>query len=124
LHETSGAVRHGAESFNYYFPQDLDDEFLVISNDINGNGQPWKYVGVEELQDFLLQKAENGYSFPLNPRWILVDPGWKELYDKLLQSENSHVKAAMDVWYPPESGLREQIDRIYELRKQLFEVEI
>ena len=25
-----GAVRHGAECFNYYFPQELDDEFLVV----------------------------------------------------------------------------------------------
>ena len=25
-----GAVRHGAECFNYYFPQEMDDEFLVI----------------------------------------------------------------------------------------------
>ena len=25
-----GAVRHGAECFNFYFPQDLDDEFLVV----------------------------------------------------------------------------------------------
>eukprot|EP00930_Biecheleria_cincta_P039633 TRINITY_DN27228_c0_g1_i1.p1 TRINITY_DN27228_c0_g1~~TRINITY_DN27228_c0_g1_i1.p1 ORF type:complete len:448 (-),score=71.62 TRINITY_DN27228_c0_g1_i1:555-1898(-) len=25
-----GAVRHGAECFNWYFPQELDDEFLVI----------------------------------------------------------------------------------------------
>jgi hypothetical protein len=122
---TSGAVRHGAESFNYYFPQELDDEFLVISNDINGKGNlPWKYVGVDELQDFLLRQAENGYSFPLNPKWVLVDAGWKELYDRLLKSENLHVKAAMDVWYQPESGLREQIERIYELRKQLYEVDV
>ena len=26
--EDSGAVRHGAECFNFYFPQELDDEFL------------------------------------------------------------------------------------------------
>ena len=25
-----GAVRHGAECFNYLFPQELDPEFLVI----------------------------------------------------------------------------------------------
>jgi hypothetical protein len=27
-----GVVRHGAECFNYYFPQEIDDEFLVISD--------------------------------------------------------------------------------------------
>jgi hypothetical protein len=36
----TGAVRHGAECFNYYFPQDLDDEYLVIANDLPGN-KPW-----------------------------------------------------------------------------------
>ena len=36
----SGAVRHGSECFNYYFPQDLDEEFLVIANDLPGN-KPW-----------------------------------------------------------------------------------
>ena len=25
-----GAVRHGAECFNFYFPQELDAEFLVV----------------------------------------------------------------------------------------------
>ena len=27
---SSGAVRHGAECFNFYFPQELDDEYLVV----------------------------------------------------------------------------------------------
>jgi len=36
----SGAVRHGAECFNYYFPQDLDDEFLVVADGLPNN-QPW-----------------------------------------------------------------------------------
>ena len=26
----AGAVRHGAECFNFYFPQELDREYLVI----------------------------------------------------------------------------------------------
>ena len=28
--QLNGAVRHAAESFNYYWPQDLDDEYLVV----------------------------------------------------------------------------------------------
>ena len=32
----SGAVRHGSESFNYYIPHELDDKFLVISDDLPG----------------------------------------------------------------------------------------
>lgn len=82
---TSGAVRHGAECFNYYFPQDLDDEFLLVCENIGGgntnnknianggddaNGGknvPWKYVGVDELQRVLAAKIEEGFAFPLNP---------------------------------------------------------
>merc|ERR1719409_1414017 len=26
----SGAVRHGAECFNFYFPQELDQQFLIV----------------------------------------------------------------------------------------------
>lgn len=36
----TGAVRHGAECFNYYFPQDLDDEYLVIADGLPNN-MPW-----------------------------------------------------------------------------------
>lgn len=46
----TGAVRHGAECFNFYFPQDLDDEYLVIANDLPGN-KPWVYVQTQKPQD-------------------------------------------------------------------------
>ena len=32
-----GSVRHGAECFNFYFPQELDDKFLVICNSLLSN---------------------------------------------------------------------------------------
>ena len=32
----SQAVRHGAESFNFYFPQDLDPEYLVVWDGYDG----------------------------------------------------------------------------------------
>ena len=35
-----GAVRHGAECFNFLFPQDLDDEFLVVWDGFTS--PPWK----------------------------------------------------------------------------------
>jgi hypothetical protein len=38
----SGAVRHGAECFNFYFPQELDDEFLIVWDGFDK--VPWKYV--------------------------------------------------------------------------------
>jgi len=108
-----GAVRHGAECFNYFFPQELDERFLVISDHFEGN-VPWKSVDVRELQNILCDRIEEGYTFPLNPKWILADHGWKTVYDKLMASEDKRVQKSLDVWYPPESGIRELIEDIYE----------
>ena len=109
-----GCVRHGAECFNYYFPQMLDDHFLVIGEGINTNdkGSPWKYVSAEELQKILKEKIKEGFTFPLNPKWILCDPGWKEVYDALLNTKTDNVQNSMKCWYPPESGIREKIEEI------------
>ena len=48
------------------------DHFLVISDELEGPS-PWKYVNVEELQEFLCRKIDDGFCFPLNPKWILAD---------------------------------------------------
>ena len=106
----NGAVRHGAECFNYYFPQELDDEFLVISDHIEG-GKAWKYMNATEVQNFLIERIKDGYTFPLNPKWILCD-GWGRIYDELMKSDRAEVKISMDTWFPPESGIRESIARI------------
>jgi len=121
--QDTGAVRHGAECFNYYFPQDLDDEFLVVSDTLPG-GVPWKYVGVEELQEILLQKVDEGFVFPLNPKWVLCDPGWKRIYDKLMKSDKRHVQDALKIWFPPESGIREHIELVCSKHQKGFVREI
>ena len=157
----SGAVRHGAESFNFYFPQDLDDEFLVISDHLppknnkfksksknqqhqedeqkeGGGGKlpppddddddedydefdddkefsfvKWQYVDVYELIDILSGKIDLGYTFPLNPKWVLCDgKGWKQLWDKLMTSSKANSRGALDCWFPPTSGVREQINSV------------
>eukprot|EP00986_Skeletonema_menzelii_P006219 scaffold2344_cov149-Skeletonema_menzelii.AAC.4 len=105
----NGAVRHGPECFNYAFPQPLDDKFLVISDTLPGL-VPWKYVNVKELKEILADKIDDGFAFPLNPKWILCDEGWKDLYDKLLASEAPNVQDAMNVWYP--ADVRERIAAI------------
>uniref|UniRef100_A0A7S1FVH3 Uncharacterized protein n=1 Tax=Corethron hystrix TaxID=216773 RepID=A0A7S1FVH3_9STRA len=110
--EGIGAVRHGPECFNYQFPQELDDEFLIICDNLPGN-VPWKHVNVQELQDILHSKIDEGYSFPLNPKWILADQGWKALYDKMFLSSDKNIQEAMTVWYPIESGIRESIEDIH-----------
>ena len=85
LKETSGAVRHGSESFNFGFPQEMEEEFLVIDGDggLEDSSVGWKKMNVSQLQDYLRKKIDNGYTFPLNPKWILCDSGWKQLYEKL-----------------------------------------
>jgi len=109
-----GSVRHGAECFNFYFPQELDDHFLVISDTLPGTTLPWKYVDPKGLQDILKSKIDEGYAFPLNPKWVLCDDGWKSVYDKLLKSQKANVQDALSMWYPPESGIREKIESIHE----------
>lgn len=109
-----GAVRHGAECFNYYFPQELDDEFLVISDQLSGQTLPWKYVDQRGLQEVLKEKIEEGYTFPINPKWVLCDPGWKDVFDRLVVSKAPNVQDSLCVWYPPESGIREKIESIHE----------
>lgn len=107
----TGAVRHGSECFNYYFPQEIDDNFLLISDTLRP--VPWKYVNVQELQSLLSQKIAEGFVFPLNPKWILCDPGWKKLYDELMASDALYADLSKDVWYPPFSGVREKIEEIH-----------
>jgi hypothetical protein len=67
LNET-GCVRHGAECFNWFFPQEIDDRFLVISDTLTDSVK-WKMVNVQELQDLLIAKIEEGFTFPINPKW-------------------------------------------------------
>mmetsp|Transcript_41451 Transcript_41451/g.86956 ORF Transcript_41451/g.86956 Transcript_41451/m.86956 type:complete len:1059 (-) Transcript_41451:124-3300(-) len=106
--KSNGAVRHGPECFNYGFPQELDDKYLVISDTFPG--VPWRYTNGEELVDILSEKVDEGFTFPLNPKWILCDPGWKKVYDKLLASSKPNVQNSLDIWYPDE--IRKRISDI------------
>ena len=129
------AVRHGAECFNYYVPQEMDDMYLVISgdgtfgdkktgcggDDGDAGEVPWRYMNERELLRFLSNRIDEGYTFPLSPKWILCDPGWKDLYDKLLASDRPEVMQSMEIWFPPESGVREQIEAISRRHKGGFE---
>ena len=36
----------------------------------------------------------------MNPKWILCDKGWKQLYDKLSASNEPIVQESMNTWYP------------------------
>jgi len=98
--KSNGAVRHGPECFNYGFPQDMDDHYVVVSDTFPG--LPWRFANSDELIDILCEKIDRGFTFPLNPKWILCDPGWKQVYDKLLASKKAHVQDSLEIWYPDE----------------------
>lgn len=115
-----GAVRHGAECFNYSFPQQLDEKFLVICPSEDNRHSPYKYLNQIELKEFLLQQIKLGFAFPLNLKWVLCDPGWLEIWYAMRSSSDQHVQEALDIWYPPQSGIREEIDRISELYPKGF----
>jgi len=115
-----GSVRHGAECFNYCFPQELDDEFLVICHDLPGSSR-WCYVDEVGLQDLLSKQVDRGYTFPINPKWILCDQGWKAIYDKLMASKSPNVQDSLRMWYPTEMGLREKIEEIHKRHPNGFQ---
>lgn len=117
--KSTGAVRHGSECFNYYFPQEIDEMFLLISDTLKP--VPWKYVNVKELQVILSAKIAEGFVFPLNPKWILCDPGWKKIYDDLMASDALYADLSKDVWFPPYSGVRERIEKIHKRHPNGFQ---
>jgi hypothetical protein len=116
--EEDGSVRHGAECFNYTFPQDLDDKFFVISSQTRKLALE---LDREELVTFLSRKADEGYMFPLNPKWVLCDLGFKSIYDKLMANKETKAQIAMNTWFPPETGVREMIEAIHKKHPDCFQ---
>ena len=108
----NGAIRHGAECFNYYFPQEIDDHFLVVSDTLPETTF-FKYVPARDLIGILCDRIEEGFCFPLNPKWIIADKGWKMVYDKMLKSNSPIVQRALESWYPQDSGVRELFEAIH-----------
>jgi len=106
----TGGVRHGPECFNFYFPQELDEEYLIVWEGFDKGS--WKYVDEPTLRAFLSARIDDGYSFPLNPKWVLCDQGWYDLWEKMNASKAA--AAALDSWFPRSSGLRERIAKIHE----------
>lgn len=113
---TVGAVRHGAECFNYVYPQGMDDEFIICWNGYSD--PPWRNVTEDELQQFLLSRAGEDYTFPLNPVWPVRDVGWYEILDAL--KSNPKAMQSLNAWFPPESGVLESIERIHRQYPECF----
>ncbi|CAK9076529.1 unnamed protein product [Durusdinium trenchii] len=113
----SGAVRHGAECFNFYFPQEFDAEYLVVWHGLPG--KPWAYYDPGALQKFLMERIEEGFSFPINPVWPVRDPGWYEIFSALLRREDA--KKSLKAWFPPHRSVVECIESIHEAFPQGFQ---
>merc|ERR1711977_508323 len=63
------------------------------------------------MRKFLFERIPEGYCFPLNPAWPLRDPGWYDILQAL--RNNPACRDCMTSWYPPTSGLLDDIDRIH-----------
>jgi len=112
-----GAVRHGAECFNFYFPQELDEEFLVVWDGYeNITGRPWETLNEQKLLKFLSERVDEDFVFPLNPVWMVRDGqnGWSDLFDQILT--NNHTNERIKCWYNQET-----IDTIKELSQRVKE---
>jgi len=104
-----GAVRHGAECFNYYFPQELDEDYLVVWDGFPD--KPWAYKTEKTMREFLIERMKEGFSFPMNPLWPCAFAGWWEVWEmncKVTSQEN------LDAWYLKKLGIRDTMNRIHE----------
>lgn len=104
--EACGAIRHGAECSNFYFPQELDDEYLVVWHSFPD--KPWSYKSEPDLRLFLLERIAEGYSFPLNPVWLVRDAGWYDVFRALRVSDSA--RGPLEAWFPPEAGILEKVE--------------
>eukprot|EP00931_Biecheleriopsis_adriatica_P069567 TRINITY_DN4339_c0_g1_i1.p1 TRINITY_DN4339_c0_g1~~TRINITY_DN4339_c0_g1_i1.p1 ORF type:complete len:804 (+),score=167.65 TRINITY_DN4339_c0_g1_i1:38-2413(+) len=105
-----GAVRHGAECCNFYFPQELDEEYLVVWHGFPD--KPWDYKDEKGLRAFLTDRIADGYSFPLNPVWPVRDKGWFEILQALAATPTGAKDLAS--WLPPEINYMETVHKMRE----------
>ena len=120
-------MRHAAESFNYYWPQDLDDDYLVVWDGFT-TPVKWAVYKPAELRAFLIERIADGFTFPINPKWILCDAGWYDVFHALTNSPSA--QQSVNAWLPPHTGLKEKIEEVHAaypngfVRKELEEGEV
>ena len=88
---------------------DVNHRYLVVWQGFAGT--PWRSFTPAKLRAFLMERITDGFAFPLNPKWVLADDGWFDLYAAMARSPAA--AAALDCWLPPHSGLRERIDAVH-----------
>ena len=89
--------------------QELDEEFLVVWEGFDS--VKWRYLSEPDLREFLISRVADGFQFPLNPKWLLCDPGWFAVFQALCDAP--HAKQSLDAWFPPGSGLRERFAQLH-----------
>jgi len=115
----TGAIRHGAECFNYFFPQELDDEYLVVWDGFMANDdKAWEYLLEDELREFLIARAAEGYVFPLNPVWIVRDGDWWEVYEALAATPQG--RSFLQHFFPKNLGVVERLQAIQDAHPEGF----
>lgn len=82
---------------------------------------PWKTVTEPELRTFLLERAREGFSFPINPVWPVRDRGWFEVMRALQQQ--AEPAANLNAWFPAESGVVPRIEQLHAAHPAGFSVE-
>jgi len=107
--KSTGAVRHGAECFNFLTPQELDSEYMVVWAGFDNT--PWAYFDARGLRAFLMERIEEGFSFPMHPLWPLLDKEWYPVYKALRAS--TAARDNFSAWYPDESSIAEKIEAAY-----------
>lgn len=56
-----GAIRHGAECCNFGFPQELDDQYLVVWHGYHEEfRKPWHYLTEPDLRGYLIERVKEG----------------------------------------------------------------
>jgi len=103
-----GAIRHGAESFNYYFPQELDDDYLVVWDGFPD--KPWAYKNEAQVRQFLLERMDDGYCFPMNPVWPVRDKGWWDVWEKSVKTTPPNNISS---WYSKKLGVMDLMQKIH-----------
>ena len=53
----------------------------------------------------------------------MCDQGWKAIWDKLLASSHPNVESSINVWCPPNSGIRERIEEVCRKYPQGYKVQ-
>merc|ERR1719409_2287195 len=110
--EDVAAVHAGLECFNYHHPQEFGaGKFLVVwRGSEDSTEKPWLELDAAQLQRFLLQRAKEGFSFPLHPVWPVRDKGWYEVFEAL---EGQKPKSGFQAWYPGGSDIAQSIKALH-----------